>query len=184
MSSSRSDMFRHPERSEGSQSGRLRFLAALGMTSLALSIAAQYKPAQTQAAVDEKSRGCVTCHKNIEPMHTSPAVKLGGTDCHGGNATAAKKEDAHIKPLHSEIWRTSANPPRTYTALLQESPEFVKFVNPGDLRVAEETCGGCHQKEVNAVPRSTMTTSSVFWAAAAYANGILPTKKAILGESY
>jgi hypothetical protein len=151
---------------------------------VALSIAAQYKPAQTQSAADEKSRGCLTCHKNIEPMHTSPAVRLGCTDCHGGNAAATTKDAAHVKPLHPEIWKTSANPPRSYTALLQESPEFVKFANPGDLRVAEETCGGCHQKEVNAVPRSTMTTSSVFWAAAAYANGILPTKKAILGESY
>jgi hypothetical protein len=151
---------------------------------IALSIAAQYKPSQTQAAADEKSRGCVSCHQNIEPMHVSPSVKLGCTDCHGGNAIATTKEAAHVQPRNPEIWKTSANPPRTYTALLQESAEFVKFVNPGDLRVAEETCGGCHRREVNAVPRSTMTTSAVFWAAAAYANGILPTKKAILGESY
>ena len=159
-------------------------LAAVVSLLVAISLAAQYKPAQTQAAADAKSSGCLTCHKNIEPMHASPAVRLGCTDCHGGNAGATTKEQAHVKPLHSEIWRSSANPPRTYTALLQESPEFVKFINPGDLRVADETCGSCHQKEVNAVPRSTMTTSSVFWAAAAYANGILPTKKAILGESY
>jgi hypothetical protein len=179
-------MRRHPERSEGSPAVWRwslmlgGFLAALGMTLLA-------QPSlltQTQAAADAKSTGCVTCHKNIEPMHLSPAVKLGCTDCHGGNAVATTRDAAHVHPLHPEIWSTSANPPRTYTALLQESPEFVKFVNPGDLRVAEETCGGCHQKEVNAVARSTMTTSSVFWAAAAYANGILATKKAILGESY
>ena len=30
--------------------------------------------------------------------------------------------------------------------------------DPGDLRVAQETCGGCHQGQTNAVPRSTMTT--------------------------
>src|SRR5438034_5692703 len=77
---------------------------------VALSIAAQYKSAQTQSAADEKSRGCVTCHKNIEPMHASPAVKLGCTDCHGGNAAATTKDAAHVKPLHPEIWRTSANP--------------------------------------------------------------------------
>src|SRR5438067_2065751 len=139
---------------------------------------------QTRAQADTKSAGCLTCHKSIEPMHASPAVRLGCTDCHGGNAAATTKDAAHVKPRHPEIWRTSANPPRTYTALLQESPEFVKFVNPGDLRVAEETCGGCHQKEVNAVPRSTMTTSSVFWTAAVYANGIFSRKTAILGESY
>src|SRR6185369_4280881 len=65
-----------------------------------------------------------------------------------------------------------------------ESYDFVKFVNPGDLRVSADTCGRCHARETNAVPRSTMTTSAVFWAAASYANGILGTKHAILGESY
>src|SRR5262245_51314969 len=158
----------HPERQRGTWS-----LATLGMTLIALA-----------ALADPKSSGCLTCHKNIEPMHVSGAVRLGCTDCHGGNASATTKQAAHVQPLHPEIWKSSANPQRTYTALLQEPAEFVKFVNPGDLRVAAETCGGCHAKEVNAVPRSTMTTSSVFWAAAAYANGILPTKQAILGESY
>ena len=68
--------------------------------------------------------------------------------------------------------------------MLKESAEFVKFVNPGDLRVAQETCGGCHQTEVTAVPRSTMTTAAVFWDAAGYANGIIGRKQAFLGESY
>jgi hypothetical protein len=139
---------------------------------------------QTQAEADAKSSGCVTCHQNIEPMHASPAVRLGCVDCHGGNATALTKEAAHTAPKNKDIWKTSANPERTYSKLNEESAEFVKFINPGDLRVAAETCGNCHQKEVNAVPRSTMTTSSVFWAAAAYANGILSIKRAVLGESY
>jgi len=128
--------------------------------------------------------GCITCHKNIEPMHQSAAVRLECIDCHGGDAAATTKEKAHIQPRHPENWKNSANPPRTYTQWIDESPEFVKFVNPGDLRVAQETCGRCHQREVNAVPRSTMTTSSVFWTAAGYANGVLSRKAAILGESY
>jgi hypothetical protein len=139
---------------------------------------------QTQEEADAKSAGCMSCHHGIEPMHASAAVKLACTDCHGGNGTARTKEAAHIKPLHPEIWTTSANPKRSYTALLQETPEFVKFVNPGDLRVSQETCGGCHQKQVNAVPRSTMTTSAVFFAAVSYANGLLPRKQGLLGESY
>jgi LVIVD repeat len=159
-------------------------LAAGSLATLGMTVAAITPPAQTQSQADVKSTGCLTCHQGIEPMHTSGAVRLGCTDCHGGNAAATTKEQAHVQPRNRELWKTSANPQRTYTALLQESAEFVKFVNPGDLRVAEETCGGCHAAQVNAVPRSTMTTSSVFWAAAAYANGILPTKKAILGESY
>ena len=60
----------------------------------------------------------------------------------------------------------------------------MKFINPGDLRVSQETCGACHQRQVNAVPRSTMTTSAVFWAAVGYANGILSRKQGLLGESY
>lgn len=139
---------------------------------------------QTQAQAAEKSRGCLACHQGIEPMHASAAVKLACVDCHGGNASAVVKEQAHIQPRNPSIWTSSANPQRTYTALLDESPEFVRFVNPGDLRVARETCGTCHSKQTAAVPRSTMTTSSVFWAAVAYANGLTSQKRAFLGESY
>ena len=35
-----------------------------------------------------------------------------------------------------------ANPVRSYTLLNHESPEFIRFVNPGDLRVAHISCGG------------------------------------------
>ena len=182
----------HPERSEGSPASRraafLRrgSLAALGMTLGAAIVLAQTPSlfTQTQTAADEKSTGCISCHSGIEPMHASRAVRLSCTDCHGGNGATRVKEEAHVKPRHPEIWTSSANPQRSYTALLQESAEFVKFINPGDLRVAQETCGGCHQKQVNAVPRSTMTTSAVFWAAASYANGLLSRKQGLLGESY
>ncbi|HEV7238015.1 MAG TPA: hypothetical protein VGQ36_02165 [Thermoanaerobaculia bacterium] len=139
---------------------------------------------QTQSQADTKSTGCLTCHTGIEPMHASPAVKLGCTDCHGGNATASVKEEAHVQPKNKDLFKTSANPTRTYTALLDESPEFIRFMNPGDLRVARETCGTCHQQQTAAVPRSTMTTSSVFWAAVSYANGLTSQKRAFLGESY
>ena len=139
---------------------------------------------QTQSQADTKSSGCLTCHQGIEPMHASPAVKLACTDCHGGNATSSVKEEAHVQPKNKGIFNSSANPPRTYTALLDESPDFIRFMNPGDLRVARETCGTCHQQQTAAVPRSTMTTSSVFWAAVSYANGLVSQKRAFLGESY
>ncbi len=131
-------------------------------------------------------------------MHSSAAVKLGCTDCHGGDATIVAtngsdreelKRQAHVQAVHPERWsrngeRSAANPPRTYTALNEESPEFIRFINPGDLRVAPETCGPCHPSEVNRVPRSTMSTATTFWTAAAYANGILDLKYGILGEYY
>jgi hypothetical protein len=153
---------------------------------------------QTHAAAEVKSRGCLTCHAGIEPMHASDAVRLGCTDCHGGDpapeppaATAAgdagydaAKQAAHVAPAHPEVWRSSANPERSYTALLDEPAAFVRFVNPGDLRVAAAACGPCHPGQAEAVPKSTMTTSSIFWAAAAYANGIAGLKTAFLGEAY
>jgi hypothetical protein len=139
---------------------------------------------QTSAQGEAKSRGCLTCHSGIEPMHASAAVNLGCTDCHGGDAAATDKANAHVEPGNKALWKTSANPLRSYTAILEESPEFVRFVNPGDLRVARETCGTCHEQQTAAVPRSTMTTSAVFWAAVGYANGLTSQKRAFLGESY
>ena len=139
---------------------------------------------QTQTQADAKSRGCLTCHAGIEPMHSSPAVKLGCIDCHGGDANATTKQAAHVQPRLADFWKSSANPPRSYTKLLDESPEFVRFINPGDNRVAREACGGCHMQQTTAVSRSTMTTSSVFWAAVSYANGLVGQKRAFLGESY
>lgn len=152
---------------------------------------------QSPAAAMAKSAGCLDCHRGIEKMHAAATVKLGCTDCHGGEATIRaegleigsepwrqQRDGAHVAPRFPDAWPSSANPPRSYTRLLRESPAFVRFLNPGDLRVAQEACGGCHQGQVDTVRRSVMTTTSIFWAAAAYANGVLPTKTALVGESY
>jgi hypothetical protein len=150
------------------------------------------------AKADTLSQGCISCHLGIEPIHPTRTVQIGCTECHGGDASSVRPSDAapgsgpyeeaknlaHVAPLHPERWPTSGNPERTYTLLLEESPEFVRFLNPGDLRVAQETCGPCHQTQVNQVLKSPMTTSSIFWGAAAYANGILGQKATFLGESY
>ena len=46
-----------------------------------------------------KSVSCVSsgCHTAIEPMHASPAVRLGCTDCHGGRADSTDKNEAHVQ---------------------------------------------------------------------------------------
>ncbi len=139
---------------------------------------------QTQEEANRKNEGCLSCHGGIEPMHKNEAVKLGCIDCHGGNALAKTMAEAHIKPKFPELWKTSANPVRSYTFLNDESPEFIKFVNPGDLRIADETCGPCHQQDVLNVKKSMMTTSSLFWGGAAYQNGIVSSKHYFFGESY
>jgi hypothetical protein len=102
----------------------------------------------------------------------------------GTQPYTAAKQQAHVQPRFPQAWPSSANPERSYTLLNQESPEFIRFVNPGDLRVAPDTCGGCHANEVRQVSISLMTTTGVFWTAAAYNNGIVPFKPARFGESY
>ena len=65
-----------------------------------------------------------------------------------------------------------------------EAPEFVRFENPSDYRVAREACGACHLGIIQAAERSLMATGAHFWAAASYNNGIVPFKHSILGEAY
>ena len=86
-----------------------------------------------------------------------------------------RRKQAHPKPRIASMWKSSANPVRPFANWLKESKEYIQFVNPGDLRVAEETCGtsGCHAREVRAVQTSMMTHGAMLWEAALYNNGAL-----------
>jgi hypothetical protein len=157
---------------------------------------------QSQEDADRKSAGCVTCHTSTdEPtMHPSRAVHIGCTDCHGGNFSIsiaagtsptsiqyiAAKEKAHVQPQNPFFKNRTAVPQRAFTEWLKESAEYIRFVNPGDLRVAPETCGtaGCHPSETRAVSTNMMTHSGFLWGAALYNNGGFPYKNAHFGESY
>ena len=195
------------------QAGRTRLAIAaalcLSLSLLTISLESRSKPAQepvlrgqTQQQADAKSTGCISCHTTTdEPtMHPSKTVFLGCTDCHGGNNAIqippsaapnsaeyqAAKEKAHVQPKEKIFKDTTAIPQRVYTKWLEESYEYVKFVNPGDLRVAPETCGaaGCHASETRAVSTSMMTHSGMLWGAALYNNGGYPFKNTHFGESY
>ena len=146
-----------------------------------------------------RSIGCVDCHQGIEDMHNGK-VNLGCIDCHGGHAevrlpAGAQKNSteykdaerrAHVQPRLPDLWKTSANPQRPYAATNKESAEFIRFVNPGDLRVAALSCGtsDCHTRETYNVGHSMMTTGAMLWGAAIYNNGSYPLKNYRWGESY
>lgn len=148
--------------------------------------AAQNLMAQTVEEAAAKSSGCLVCHQNARDPHYKETVKLGCTDCHGGDATALTKECAHVAPKYPQFWQTSANPQRSYTLLNHESPEFIRFVNPGDFRIAHISCGtaNCHPKEVQTNRKQIMTTGCMLWGAALYNNGAVPFKRARYGEAY
>jgi hypothetical protein len=151
---------------------------------------------------NRESSGCISCHASTdEPtMHPTKTVLLGCTDCHGGNSSPAispgtakdspeynsVKEKAHVQPRNPVFKDRSNLPERAYTLWLKESAEYIKFVNPGDLRVAAETCGApaCHSTEVRAVSTSMMTHAGLLWGAALYNNGGYPAKNTRFGESY
>ncbi len=141
---------------------------------------------QTAEQADAKSAGCVVCHTGAKDPHFKDTVRLGCTDCHGGDPCAKDKDNAHVHPKFADAWFRSAKPVRSYTLLNHESPEFVRFVNPGDLRVAHIGCGtaSCHGKEVLQNRKSMMTHGCMLWSAALYNNGAFPLKRARFGESY
>ena len=157
---------------------------------------------QSSEQADAKSVGCIDCHTQTDAktMHRSDVVILGCTDCHGGDANVRveqawsrsskeygrRLDAAHVQPLYPETWHYphSENPENSYALLNKESPEYVRFVNPSDYRVAEEACGACHLPIIKAAKRSIMATGAMLFGGAAYNNGILPFKNYILGEAY
>jgi len=156
---------------------------------------------QSEADMMAKSEGCYSCHVRTDrpTMHATPAVRLGCTDCHGGDAAEfgdpklgyddprnlAVMKRAHPQPTLPGAWHdSSANPKRSYTLLNKEAPEYIRFVNPSDYRVAREACGACHLETIEAAERSLMSTAAMFWAGGAYNNGIVPFKASIFGEAY
>ncbi|MSR30835.1 MAG: hypothetical protein EXR99_04940 [Gemmataceae bacterium] len=149
-----------------------------------------------------KSASCVACHENACDPHGKATVRLGCTDCHGGNANVQRSDGQTGYPDRPPYasrscpaappakkpgaWRNSANPIRSYTLLNQESPDYIRFVNPGDSRVSHISCGtvNCHGNIVNQVRKSMMTHGCMLWGSALYNNGSVPYKIPRHGELY
>ncbi|MCB9832757.1 MAG: hypothetical protein H6807_09805 [Planctomycetes bacterium] len=140
--------------------------------------------AQTATQAATRSQGCIKCHPGVGDPHGENLTSISCVDCHGGNGLAETIEEGHPKPDHPENFPSSANPERSYLNFLKENWDWVRFVNPGDLRVADVTCSPCHDDEVLNVKKSVMTTAAHFWGVAGYANGIVSAKRSIFGESY
>src|SRR5437016_14390154 len=107
--------------------------------------------AQQNSSPSAPLEGCLNCHAQIEPMHKfSPTATLDKLDngkdalgltctaCHGGNPSATEKDAAHVRPSFPREWMRDGKfriSERSGPLLERESPEFVRFINPGDLRV-------------------------------------------------
>ena len=178
------------------------FVVGLVLTGSASSVATTEGSVSSNSQPTETPEGCLKCHGRIEPMHKfgptatlekldngKDALGLTCTACHGGNPVATEKETAHVRPRFPREWQQNGKfkiPERSGPLLERESLEFVRFLNPGDLRVANQTCGSseCHSVQTNAVGKSMMTHGAMLWGAALYNNGGFPIKDSNFGETY
>ena len=115
----------------------------------------------------------------VESQAEHPAAPAGWSSSY-----QIAMDEAHVLPRYPDRWTSSANPAGSYAALNKESAEFIRFINPGDLRIAREACGACHLPIIQASERSIMSTSAMLMGGASYNNGILPYKRYLVGESY
>ena len=118
--------------------------------------------------------GCEACHRPVAPDGTPVGLErahppVGGvdltcTECHGGDPEARRQSEAHVGSVSDDAASIRYLSPRE---LDQVEPDLLRFVNPGDLRVAPRSCGagaegaaggGCHQDVVDRVMRSPMAT--------------------------
>lgn len=133
------------------------------------------------------TESCVNgCHNGIEDPHPwFGGPDLTCTGCHGGNAEATTRETAHT-PMPA-VWQegsTQWGRPNlryywNYNTLwgvenFQGGLEWLRFRNPGDLRIADQSCGkaaGCHQERVENTRRSVMATEVGLTGTAMARNG-------------
>lgn len=140
----------------------------------------------TEIVFVERS-GCLACHRPLQPDGTAVGIEeahppvdgraLSCEDCHGGDPEARKQSEAHVLPLPGSdgfIKNLSAG------ELDDLDPAYLRFINPGDLRVAPMTCGagspaangsGCHQDIVDTQETNLMATSAGILGVARYRAG-------------
>ena len=100
-----------------------------------------------------EGNGCLTCHRPDTLSMHELEKQVTCVECHGGNAkepwnpknhkervpadlgpdsreVRARMERAHVLPKRRDLWVSSDNPQRAGVASLDESAEFIQFVNP------------------------------------------------------
>ncbi|MCC6670647.1 MAG: hypothetical protein IT458_06280 [Planctomycetes bacterium] len=139
---------------------------------IALASLAHWEPGATGAGAHRApggpATGCVTCHVGIEEMH--PWFALSCVDCHGGDGTAVDKGKAHVAA-------TLPRPGDERVLPLDHDLAYARFVNPGDLRVAQAVCGDCHGDLVRHLEKSLHATTTGHLGDGYYEHGLAKDKR-------
>lgn len=165
---------------------------------------------RTAANINDDSAECIQCHGTMADGYVGPDGKkkanayhnmhdpakladvlISCVDCHGGNGLAKDKDVAHVQPNPQTRWLWEqkdghvGNPPVLPVVLTeQENPDYIRFVNPGDLKASWVTCYACHSDAVEKNATNIMASGPMLWEAAMYNNGSINRKNAIYGEFY
>jgi hypothetical protein len=139
-----------------------------GLATLVLALGGATAAAPAPAAPRPEDASCTACHAGIEDMH--PWEPLGCVQCHGGDGTRADKESAHVRarlglPGDERVLEPGFDPPA------------VRFRNPSDLRVVDQTCGGCHGRQVERLGTSLHGTTAGHLNDGLYENGLLDRRQ-------
>lgn len=151
---------------------------------------------------------CLVCHQPLddegEPAgiaEAHPWAPLTCEECHGGQPFvcdgvlgagpegptcdgewAYDQRRAHPDPAGGPATRTEL-----YGLSVEEldaiDEAWLRFLNPGDLRVVERTCGKCHTTETFAVKRSLMSHYAGGIATPRFRAGKQPDRRARLGAT-
>jgi hypothetical protein len=143
--------------------GRVLSLAASAAAAPAHPFLVPGSPSPAPAAAAAEPPKCLACHRGIEEMH--PKSPVGCVECHGGDPTKERKEEAHVVPRFP-----LPNDERVVPAGFD--PAVLRFRNPMDLRIVSETCGTCHADEVDRVPLSLHATTTGHLGDGLYENGV------------
>ncbi|MCH2108452.1 MAG: hypothetical protein MK135_03935 [Polyangiaceae bacterium] len=134
--------------------------------------------------------GCQSCHAGIEHIHT-PLPRNACSVCHGGVESAQEQEKAHVAVPEdwAEIRGTALDPAppgyiKDFSAdqLDRLSPEYLRFINPADLRVADQSCGTCHQQITETVKTSVMATNAGHYFPTLFLAGAQEDRTALYGS--
>jgi hypothetical protein len=161
---------------------------------------------KTRDPTPPATEGCTTCHAQIESAH--PYLSLSCTDCHGGDPKSTDKATAHVAlPTDTlcgvdvsglDAWgrvktlRSACATDQLDALAAKDGGALLRFVNPGDLRVAAASCGssnpqagggGCHQPVVETAQRSVMQTFVGHYNLPRFLAGMQPTRDAIVGST-
>lgn len=141
-------------------------LGALGLVALATVVSGlPGEPAAAREGASVEGNGtCVICHDGIEEMH--PFAPVTCVQCHGGDPTANELEDAHV-PQRTSFPGDERVLGRNF------DPDYLRFLDPGNLRIAAQSCGPCHPEAVYDVEHSLHASTAGHLGDGLYENGVV-----------